>query len=331
MKLSFIVPVYNVQDYLEECYHSIITQVTDECQIILVNDGSTDSSGDLCDLLEKNHKNTITVHKPNGGLASARNAGLLKASGEYVAFVDADDRIANGSIKGILQWINNCGTDICFMQAEKFYPDGERQQLGDEIKRKGIEKKSKEDVLCYIANRPKFPGSACTKVYKRSFLENNDLHFPYENRVSEDLGFVRDCIMKAETYDALEFPYYEYRQNRHGSITNTISNKSVDGLLYFINETIDTYSVGQTAVKPYGKYALGFCSYEYGVLLFNYAFMNRTDMEEYKKKMMDTQWIVKYSFTKRQKIIRLMVRMIGCINTAHMLRLVYKTINQRKQ
>ena len=86
--LTVIIPVYNVEKYLEECYQSIFTtELTEQIEIILVDDGSTDRSGKICDRLAQNN-NTHVIHKANGGLASARNAGLKKATGKYVTFID---------------------------------------------------------------------------------------------------------------------------------------------------------------------------------------------------------------------------------------------------
>ncbi len=100
------------------------------------------------------------------------------------------------------------------MQAIKFYPDGKTEPLGDGITRSGIRNKTKAQLVEYIASRPKFSGSSCTKIYLRDFLIKNNIYFPKDRRQSEDLGFVRDCIMLAERYAVLDSPYYEYRQGR---------------------------------------------------------------------------------------------------------------------
>ena len=91
--ISVIVPVYNVESYLEKCIESIQNQSYKSLEIILVNDGSTDSSGDICDKYAAHDKRIKVIHKKNGGLSSARNAGLEVANGDYIAFVDSDDYI----------------------------------------------------------------------------------------------------------------------------------------------------------------------------------------------------------------------------------------------
>ena len=103
--ISFIIPVYNVEKYLNACVDSILDQITDDCEIILVDDGSADSSGTICDKYAEEDSRVKVVHQKNGGLAAARNTGLDYAQGEYVAFVDSDDYLAMQCIPEILNWI----------------------------------------------------------------------------------------------------------------------------------------------------------------------------------------------------------------------------------
>ena len=98
MRLSIIIPVYNVEQYLQNCVQSVITQTYQDLQVILVNDGSTDSSGILCDQLAQQDSRIQVVHKENGGLSDARNAGLRVATGEYVLFLDSDDYYADNHV-----------------------------------------------------------------------------------------------------------------------------------------------------------------------------------------------------------------------------------------
>ena len=238
MKLSFVIPVYNVEKYLNECIDSILNQMTDECEIILVDDGSTDSSGKICDQYVKANENISVIHKVNGGVSGARNLGLDVAKGEYVAFIDSDDRIADNSIKGILERIDSGdGFDVCFMQTIKFYPNGKQEDLCDGIYRKYIDDKSLKEVYRFLRTRSKYSGSASNKIFKRMFLKNNKLLFAEDGRVCEDLGFVRDCIIKAERFAALDFPYYEYRQEIENSRSYGFSYKKFCDIFFFIEET----------------------------------------------------------------------------------------------
>ena len=124
--LSVVIPVYNVEKYLQQCVDSIINQLTDECEIILVDDGSPDGSGEICDRYANKDSRINVIHQQNGGLAAARNTGLDYARGEYVAFVDSDDYLDGHCIAKILSWISSGGADVCFMRAMKVFPNGKR-------------------------------------------------------------------------------------------------------------------------------------------------------------------------------------------------------------
>ena len=113
MLISIIVPVYNMEEYLHECVDSILSQTFKDYEIVLVDDGSVDTSPALCDQLAKEHSNIKVVHKPNGGLGSARNAGVSNAAGDYIFFVDADDFLNDA----------NCLQRLSLHLKEREYPD----------------------------------------------------------------------------------------------------------------------------------------------------------------------------------------------------------------
>lgn len=113
VKVSVIVPVYNSRKYLKECIESIINQDLEEIELILVNDGSTDNSLDICQKYAMKDSRIKIIDKPNGGVSSARNAGILAASGEYIGFVDSDDWIQSEMYSNMYKNIKETGSDIC--------------------------------------------------------------------------------------------------------------------------------------------------------------------------------------------------------------------------
>ena len=119
MLISFIVPIYNVEKYLNECVDSILSQDFEDYEIILIDDGSTDNSGAICDEYARRYENIIVKHKLNGGLSDARNAGIELANGKYVLFVDSDDYIGKNSISAIVNCLNEQKKtiDVVFLDA----------------------------------------------------------------------------------------------------------------------------------------------------------------------------------------------------------------------
>ena len=309
--LSFVIPIYNVEAYLKECIESILLYITDECELILVDDGSTDSSGIICEQYSNSYSRIKIIRKENGGLSSARNAGMSVAKGKYITFVDSDDKVYSSTIKDILQWIKTENSDMCFLSAVKLSPDGTQKDLGEGLVRHELLSCKKEDAVLHLASRPKYPGSAWAKLYRREFLNDNKLHFPYDRRYSEDLGFIRDCILCANNFDFLNVPYYQYRCNRQGSITNEITTKNFNDLLLFIIESAEKLTENRKANYSINRITMSFVAYEYSVLLYLYNFLPKKDKKSSLIKLKDYKWTLKYALNTKCKIISFICSVFG--------------------
>ena len=128
-KISIIIPVYNVESYIRECLESLINQTYQNLEIILVDDGSTDSSGEICDIYCKKDKRIIVIHKANGGLVSARKAGLRIATGEYATYVDSDDWIDVNTYEELMHLAFKYNPDIIAFDFIKQYSDFKIEQI----------------------------------------------------------------------------------------------------------------------------------------------------------------------------------------------------------
>ena len=148
--LTFIIPVYNVESYLEQCVMSIMNQCVSEVEVILIDDGSTDNSGKMCDAFAEKFHEVRACHQQNKGPSAARNLGLEVASGQYIAFVDSDDYVGKGSVERILSWIGNTNADICFLKAWKVFPDGSCAQLDDTYNAEKL-RAGKSEAIRYLS------------------------------------------------------------------------------------------------------------------------------------------------------------------------------------
>lgn len=182
MLLSVIIPVYNVEKYVEKCVNSIKKQNSSDIEIIIVDDGSIDNSGALCENLKS--KNIIVKHKKNGGLSDARNYGLKYASGEYVWFVDSDDYIEDGSIKKIVNALKKESPDLLVIQSKIIDDFG---KIKDECKY--TIKNGLYNVEEYLKQMKKNPRSIllCAQyhIVKKEIIECNKLYFK-KNIIHED-------------------------------------------------------------------------------------------------------------------------------------------------
>ena len=207
-KISIIVPIYNVQQYLKKCIDSIIEQTFNDFELILVNDGSTDKSGIICDEYKKIDNRIKVIHKENGGLSSARNAGIDIAKGKYIGFVDSDDYISKFMFQKLYENIIEYNADISICDYVEVFQDKEIIYQEKIEKKKlilsnieALEKIYKEKGWLYVV--------AWNKLYKKELF--NDLRFPI-GKVHEDEMIAHEILYKANKIIFIEDQLYYYLQ-----------------------------------------------------------------------------------------------------------------------
>lgn len=225
--LTIIIPVYNVEQYLEKCVKSVVPD-TISYEIILVDDGSTDSSLDICMKLEGKNENIKVVHKKNGGLSSARNCGLSVAKGKYVAFVDSDDWVEKGTYDILLKKIENKDVDILKFSYVIDNYDGKIIEVHNVLSEGLYDKEQIEKSVLPLAfggdkladsTISKINLSATSNIYNLDFLKNNELEFISERVVgSEDFLFNIEALINANEILIVDKCLYHYVQ-RVGSLT----------------------------------------------------------------------------------------------------------------
>ncbi len=220
-KVSVIVPVYNVENYLEKCLDSIISQTYKNLEIILVDDGSTDSSGKICDSYAKKDKRIKVIHKENGGLSDARNMGLDVASGKFISFVDSDDYIDKRFIEILYNNIIKTKADISICDFVWVY-DKKIKYNKYSKKRIVVEGNRKYD---YLYNEYSVIGpSQWNKLYKKYIFD--DIRFPY-GKLCEDQFVIHKELFKAKKVSYILKPLYYYVQ-RSDSIMHVMNVKRFD-------------------------------------------------------------------------------------------------------
>lgn len=223
--VSVIVPVYNVEKYLIRCVESLLTQSYRNLEIILVNDGSQDNSGQICDSFKALDQRVVVVHKMNGGLSSARNAGLDTASGKYVSFIDGDDYITPTMIENMVRLMeeHNCQISITG-RFDKY------EATGKEIPHFQKESETfytREEAVRELLLRKNIDVSVCDKIFISSLFDK--IRFPV-GETNEDCAVVFDVFGNASRIvhtDSCDY-YYCHRQ---GSISTTMSAKAIDDML----------------------------------------------------------------------------------------------------
>jgi glycosyltransferase involved in cell wall biosynthesis len=309
--LSIIIPVYNVEQYLPRCIESILSSGFNRyCELILVDDGSTDRSGEICDQYQGG--NAIVIHEQNSGVSMARNTGLRCARGQYVTFIDSDDYVAERAVTNVLSALmRGITSDIIFLQADKVYPNGKMQSIGDNINSEAIRGKKKLDVLKFLARQSKFSGSVWAKLFKRSFLEHNDLLFPEGRNNGEDLLFALKCIYLAQSYEALDFPYYRYRQQRQGSTTNQTSERNYQLIFSFLEDSAQLLTRKHRGIDFAADMCMSFAAYEYCIQVWGLLRLLPDAQKRAIVQLKRYKWILSFAQSKKVKTIRLMVATMG--------------------
>lgn len=321
--ISVIIPVYNVEQYLNQCIDSVLNQGVEDIEIILVNDGSTDNSGNICDEYAKKDSRIIVIRKENGGLSDARNYGINKAKGKYILFLDSDDFWMENSLKEIYE-ISKEENDIVFLTATKLFEKSNKIQASFEsLEKDKIKGKSKEDVFDYLAKSDKFPVSACTKLIKRDLIKNNNLFFE-KGLLSEDIDWSTRLLLKSEKFDVCDVDFYVYRKQRDNSITDSIKLKNVSDLFYIIKKWYIKCNNNELNTKLVNN-LLALYSYEYTILMGHLYTIEKQERKQLIKEIKTIKDILKYSKSKKIKLIKNLSKIIGFNNTCRLLNLYIRS------
>lgn len=211
--LSVIVPVYNVAAYLEECVNSILSQTFRDFELILIDDGSTDGSGEKCELLAKQDARITVVHQHNQGLSAARNTGIEMAQGQYFAFVDSDDYIEPEMFQRQMEASQRYDADLVMCRFRKVDP------YHNELKTKGIAEEqvlSHSNAMAMVMKDRQIKSHAWDKLARRHLFD--DVRYPV-GRVYEDMATTHKLFGNANCVVTLPYVGYNYRQAT-GGITN---------------------------------------------------------------------------------------------------------------
>lgn len=220
---SVILPIYNVAAYLERCILSILEQSFRDYEIILVNDGSRDASPEICEAYASRYDHIHVVHKDNGGLSSARNAGMETAAGKYIWWVDSDDFIEPGSLELLYESSRKDFPDIVKFN---YFRIEQNRQLVESNAREGDVKTELVEKAFFSAG--KYRLSACSHIYRRDFLIENRLCFASERLVgSEDYLFNLEALHAASSVCVTAAPLYNY-ELRKGSLTQQYKKDLAD-------------------------------------------------------------------------------------------------------
>lgn len=300
MFFSIIVPIYNVEKYLHECVDSILSQTFHDFEIILVDDGSPDACPDICDEYKQKDSRIKVIHKENGGLSDARNAGLELAKGEYIIFIDSDDYWDdNKALEKIYNIIAERSPDVITWRFKKLFEDsGKIVPYGYSIS------KEKETIFSELLKSRNMAVSAVWKAIKRELFTSSQLEFE-KGVYSEDIEWCARLLTVAKNIIPSNLDFYVYRQ-RSSSISHAVGDRNIEHLQIHLQsiETIVTRIEGENQKNLKRFLAEEFCNFVITVARCN----RKNDVLRWIK---GKRKLLKWATTRRSKVLRFMLNFIG--------------------
>ncbi len=236
--ISIVVSIYNEWEYLDKCIDSIVNQTYKNIEIILVDDGSTDCCGEICDKYAKQDSRIIVIHKPNGGLVSARKAGTKRATGDYIINVDGDDWIEKERIQNLVRGIEQYHADIIYMDGYvREYPDNQVTVKGSLRRGFYTKQQVQEEILMKLASTNHFYEKNIEMfmwlwAFKKELIKEKQPLIDERISMGEDLACVCECLASANSVGVIEGGSYHYTQGRVEAISysNNLSSIRLEAL-----------------------------------------------------------------------------------------------------
>ncbi len=275
--VSVIIPVYNVENYLRECIDSVINQTYRNIEIILVDDGSTDSSGKICEeYLDKDPRVTV-IHQKNSGLSAARNAGFDACTGKYVYFLDSDDYINPKTLAALVDTAKKDSSDIVFFDAVSFADNYDFEVRQNYLRKNRYKTDNGKTVFAQMTKNNDFHSAVYLMLFSKSFLKKANLRF-VPGILHEDMVFTFFALYKASAVSQCTEAFYHRRYRKDSIMTSAKSKKH-------FTSCIEVHKLNSDFIKDYDPAATSYVS-RCAFNVFNvYEKLNKADKKECRKEL----------------------------------------------
>lgn len=319
MFFSVILPIYNVEKYLRECVESVLNQTFTDYELILVDDGSKDGSGVICDEYGVKYPDRVKViHKPNGGQADARNFGMNEATGKYTVYIDSDDFvISNKFLSDVHDKIIESDADVVVYKFVKFYDDTKKfEKCSFElVSEKGL---SDDEYLLETVKKDAYYGMAWIKAFRTALAKDNGIEFE-KGLTGEDMDWYFSLVLSAKKIVSLNETYIAYRQ-REGSVTKTMKLKNLTDFICILEKW--NKIINETDISETKRLALkGVLAKYYSNLLIDYIRVKDREKKRYKKRIKALSKLLDFSLSARPAKMRKFYKCFGFNGTILLLKL----------
>ena len=329
MKISYIIPVYKVEQYLVKSVTSVLAQTYKNIEVVLVDDGSPDSCPMLCDQIALEDERIKVLHKPNGGLSDARNAGLKIATGDYVVFMDSDDLwLGEDSLDKLVSLIKRYPEcNFYGFNCQYYYPNSNTYtkwiQYADEL----LTPISGNTAMVSLVKSGTIPMSACLKVIDRQWLIDNKITFKV-GQIAEDIPWFINLLEKTDKCMFVNNYIYAYRQNVAGSITASGGERAFNSVLDIVkNELalIDKRYFSEEAIDALRS----FLAYEVCILIATVYGLPKEKQDDARVEIKQLCWLLRYTKNPKVRMVSCVYSVLGFSITERLLR-IYNWYRTRK-
>ena len=321
---SIIVPVYNTEKELERCVRSVTCQTFKDFELILVDDGSKDSSGSLCDAFFAEDSRIVTIHQQNAGSSEARNTGIRAAKGNYLLFLDSDDLWSDSdALKELSAVIERTPADVICFGVEIYEDDGAFEKARIPTPVSGPDQ-SKETVLRHLIYTNQYFSASYVKVIRRSFFLENELFFIKGLLSGEDGEWSARVMVACKTIGIYPNAFYKRIRRKEGSITASIGKKNIMDVFRAIGNGV-AIAQKQAETAELRDLYLEYWAYQYA-MLFGLTYPLHTDSEYpiIVDLFKSYRWLLKYDHVKKVYAVRRLVTFLGVRGALRALSFYYK-------
>lgn len=310
MRISVIVPVYNVEKYLVKCVDSILHQTYKDIEVILVDDGSKDSSPAICDALAQQDSRVKVIHKVNGGLSDARNVGTAMATGEYLLYMDSDDFWASDDnleiLVGEAKRTPEC--DFIGFNCSYYYEVEDKVvpwvRYSEELDQPTLT----ERCVMMLLSSGTFPVSACMKLFRREALQGK-IEF-IKGAYCEDIPWFIELLRQTKRCRFINLYMYMYRKGVSTSISSSYSPKAYSDLLAHLERGVEQCQNWEVS-SEFRDAILSLWAYELSILRAMTGYMDRAQKLVERKKLHSYNWLLDYQQHPKVKIVANIQRFLG--------------------
>jgi len=325
--VSFIVAVYNAEKYIEKCVNSIINQSYRDIEVLLMLDGPTDRSPEICAALAASDNRIKVINNDNKGCAHERNEGVGLATGEYVIFVDHDDFfLCDDGLTKIMKAIHSADNpDVLIYKPVSYYQKSEQFKYHPDFPAKSVVSSDKLSILEGIIRSGSFPVSAWDKIIRRDFLVQNNIFFA--DVYPGDVSWAIDLFIKADMIKVLNVNFYAYRRQVEGADTATFTEKKYLMFYSLIDTKAGEIRKGEMPEKL-KTLLLSFLAYQLVLLWGLTANFRKFKFRLYLHHVRELKWLLKYDLNPKVRKVKYLNYLIGTRFTCFVLKRYMRFVNK---